>query len=234
MSPRRSLAALVVVTLPFAAACGAGKNNETERVRTSPYVANASTGTMLVRGVSVIIAAGATFGSPSASGSPSPHRSASAPGSASPSPSASSTASPTGPQVQAYIVGTLVNAGSSPDTVTDVTAGSGTVRPSPANPAALTVRPAHPLMFVDPDVSGAGQSLVISGVTSPLLVGTSVSVSFTFRDAGTVTLQAPVRDVSTAGTTQTATPVYFTGNYPSPSAEVPTAASPRSFEPSSP
>lgn len=60
MSPRRSLGIVLLVTVPVATACGIGKGNETDRERTTPYVANASVGSMLVRDVSLLPAAGAS------------------------------------------------------------------------------------------------------------------------------------------------------------------------------
>lgn len=227
----------MLAALPFAAACGAGQGNETQRERTSPYAANASVGSMLVRAAMVIPATATTSPSPSPSqtGSGSSSASPSPSGSASPSPSGSSTKSaspspsPTSAS-QAYLVVTFVNHGSRPDSLTGATAGGGNVQPSAGGSGALTIEPGRVLSFGDPEIGGTGTALQISGLTSPPRVGTSVLVSFTFQNAGTVQLAVPVRDSGTIGTTATSTPIPYTGSYPALPTEVPGSASPAASE----
>jgi hypothetical protein len=229
VSPRRSLAVVVLAALPLAAACAAGKGNETERERTSPYVANASIGTMLVRAALVITATATPSASPTPSTTPSPSPSPSPSGSASPTPSPSPSA-----VAQAYLVVTFVNHGRSPDTLDNVTAGNGSVQSSGASSGPLTILPGRTLSFGDPELGAGGLALSISGLASPPLAGTAMPVSFTFRDAGTLNLQVPVRDPGTVGTTATATPIPYTGTYPALPTEVPESASPLPSESSTP
>ncbi|MDQ1697088.1 MAG: hypothetical protein QOJ03_2441 [Frankiaceae bacterium] len=59
MTPRRPfsahvVAALLVLALPLAAGCGAGKNNETEQERATPYSANADVHDIAVRAVRLV------------------------------------------------------------------------------------------------------------------------------------------------------------------------------------
>jgi copper(I)-binding protein len=211
--PRRSFALAALVSLPFAAGCGVGKSNETEHERTTPYVANASIGTMLVRDALVLPAVSTPTASPSPT-TPGPH----ARRSASPSPS------PT-PAAQAYVTVTFVNSGTTPDTLVDATAGSGIVQPSGVGGGSLTIEPARTLRFGDPDIA-PGPALAVMGLAAPPVVGTAVPVTFTFRNAGSVRVLVPVRDPTTIGTTATSTPIPYTGSYPTLATQLPEEASP--------
>lgn len=54
MTARRSLGALILVALA-ATACGAGRNTETDKERSSPYTAQASVGHIAVRAIRVVV-----------------------------------------------------------------------------------------------------------------------------------------------------------------------------------
>ena len=227
----------MLAALPLAAACAAGQNNETQKERTSPYAANASIGTMLVRAAMVIPATATPSPSPSPSktqpAAPSPSPSPS--GSASPSASTSPSPSPSPSVVaQAYLVVTFVNHGSSADSLDNVTAGNGGVQQAGGQSGPVTIQPGRALSFGDPELGLGGAALSISGLTSPPRPGTAMPVTFTFRDAGTLNLQVPVRDPGTVGTTATATPIPYTGTYPALPTEVPGSASPLPTESSTP
>jgi copper(I)-binding protein len=54
-------------------------------------------------------------------------------------------------------------------------------------------------VIVSAPATGTGNPAVaISGLATPPVVGTTVPVTFTFANAGTVTVQAPVRDAAVA------------------------------------
>ena len=54
VSARRLLGILLVAALPFAAGCGAGKGNETDKERSTPYAAAGDAGSMAVRAARLI------------------------------------------------------------------------------------------------------------------------------------------------------------------------------------
>jgi hypothetical protein len=93
---------------------------------------------------------------------------------------------------QAYVTFTLVSPLT--DTLTGVSVGSGgTV--TPTDPAAqLTVKPEAPLIISDPDTPTTNPGLAVSGLSTPLLAGTTIPVTLNFQNAGSVTVQAPVQD----------------------------------------
>jgi hypothetical protein len=82
------------------------------------------------------------------------------------------------------------------DTLTGATiAGGGTVTPTdPSSP--LTVKPQAPLLISDPETPTTNPGLAITGLPKAPQVGTTLSVTLTFANSGSVTVQAPVRDVS--------------------------------------
>ena len=95
---------------------------------------------------------------------------------------------------QAYLSFTLVSQAA--DTLTGATVAGGTVTPTDSS-ADLTVRPQTPLIFSDPDTTTTtttNPGLAITGLAQPPVVGTTMTVTLTFQNAGTVTVQAPVRD----------------------------------------
>ena len=92
---------------------------------------------------------------------------------------------------QAYLSFTLVS--QTTDTLTGATVAGGQVSPTDST-ASLTVRPQTPLIISDPDTPTTNPGLAITGLASPPVVGTTMTVTLTFQNAGTVTVQAPVRD----------------------------------------
>ena len=100
--------------------------------------------------------------------------------------------SASGGTAQAYLTFTLVS--QTPDTLTGATVAGGQVSPTDST-ASLTVRPETPLIIADPDTTTtANPGLAITGLANPPVVGTTITVTLTFQNAGTVTVQAPVRD----------------------------------------
>lgn len=138
-------------------------------------------GSVRVANVQVIASTGAAL---SASASPTDSSSAS------PSPSASSSAS----SAQAYL--TLTVSSTQDDELTGASVGGGgTVTPT-ASTSSLVVKPGQLLIIGDPQTSSgsSGPALAISGLSSAPVVGTTVPVTLNFKNAGSVTVQAPVRD----------------------------------------
>ena len=201
MSPTRLLpAALLAVSLPLAG-CAAGQNDTTSHERGTPYTADATVGPIFVRNVVITPATSAASSTPSASASASasPTASSSATPSGSPSASASASPSPSSSSApQAYLL--LTAASSTPDQLTGATvSGGGTVTPSSG--ADLRVKPQQLLMIVNPEAGGADASkpsLEITGLASPPVLGTTMTVTLRFQNAGTVTIQAPVRELAPA------------------------------------
>jgi copper(I)-binding protein len=172
----RCVAAVALLSLPLASACGAGKNNETDRERATPYVANADAGTIAVRAIRVV-------------------------------PETDSTG---------YLIAAVVNRGTAPDTLTNATVGGSAVTPNGVS--GFTIDPTHSLVFSTPDVSGTdAATLEITASPAPLTVGTTVPVTFTFENAGTVRVDAPIKSPEQVGSTATAAPIATTGSYPTPS-----------------
>jgi hypothetical protein len=90
--------------------------------------------------------------------------------------------------VTSYLVVTLVNNGSKPDTLTSVTTSLGTVTPSGG---AVTLPPGVVIQISDPDIDPSAPTL---SVTAPApTVGTTEPVTFAFANAGTTrALDVPV------------------------------------------
>ena len=65
MTTRRSLGALVLLALA-AAGCGAGNNTETDKERTTPYLAQVSAGSVAVRAIRIAVADSPTSTGPQA------------------------------------------------------------------------------------------------------------------------------------------------------------------------
>jgi hypothetical protein len=92
---------------------------------------------------------------------------------------------------QAFLSFTLVS--QTTDTLTGVSIDGGTVTPTdPSTP--LTVKPQTPLIISDPETPTTNPGLAINGLPKAPVVGTTMSVTFTFANSGSVTVQAPVRD----------------------------------------
>jgi hypothetical protein len=172
VGPIRSLVAAVVVAGSLAG-CAAGLHDETSSERSTPYVAGAAIGGLKVRDVAVI--AGGTSSS-------------------TPAPTVSPAAGDTG-ETQGSLTMVVVNNGTAPDTITGVQVGDGG-GVTPTNPdASGTVNPGQAIVFGDATTTGSADTasdLSISGLSSPLVPGTTIKVTVTFESAGQVVLQAPV------------------------------------------
>jgi hypothetical protein len=59
------------------------------------------------------------------------------------------------------------------------------------------VKPQTPLVISDPETPTTNPGLAINGLPKPPVVGTTLTVTLTFQNAGSVTVQAPVRDAVT-------------------------------------
>ena len=92
---------------------------------------------------------------------------------------------------QAFLSFTLVS--QTTDTLTGASVAGGTVTPTDTS-AQLTVRPQTPLVISDPETPTTNPGLAINGLPTPPVVGTTMTVTLTFQNAGTITVQAPVRD----------------------------------------
>jgi len=151
-----------VVAAGSLAGCAAGLHDETSSERSTPYVGGAVAGGLKVRDVAVIPADASA-----AIGSPPP-------------------TGDTG-QTQGSLTMVIVNDGSTADSITGIQVGDGG-SVAPTDPTASgTVEPGHSLIF------GSNSSdLSISGLTAPLLPGTTIKVTVTFQTAGQVVVQAPV------------------------------------------
>src|SRR4051794_16346186 len=232
MISRRTLGVAVVAVLPLVAACGASRNTTTDSERQTPYVASATAGPLFLTAAALVPSQATTSGTsdgtsttptPSASETPSESSSASASASdsASPSPSATSSSDSTSGSgsAEAYLVVTVVNRGRQPDRLTGAIVQGATVTPSDASAGGLTVQPQRTLRFVDPEFGETGPALAVSGFSQPIEQGSTVQVTFQFENAGSVTMQVPVRALDAVGTTATSTPLPLTGSYPSASEE---------------
>jgi hypothetical protein len=189
VSPTRLLpAAVLAVALPLAG-CAAGENATTSQERPTPYTADGKVGPVFVRNVVITPASGFSSSSPSTSASESP----SATGSASAAPSESSSAGSTS-SAQAYLSVTI--ASSTSDSLTGVSVPGATVTPSQG--ADFSIRPQQLLTVRDPQASASasGPTIEISGLPTAPLVGTTLPVTLTFQKAGSVTIQAPVREIA--------------------------------------
>ena len=174
MGPIRSFVAAAVVAGSLSG-CASGLHDETSKERSTPYVGSAVAGSLKVRDVAVI-ASGAT---------------------AAPSPTDTSSPSTTGDtgQTQGSLTMVIVNDGSAPDNITGVQVGdSGGVTPTDPS-ASATVEPGQSLIFGAGSAAGStapANDLSISGLSAPLVPGTTVKVTITFQNAGQVVVQAPV------------------------------------------
>jgi copper(I)-binding protein len=177
---------VLVATLPFAAACGAGKSNENEKERATPYAATATVGAIAVRAARLVPSTAV--------------------------PAASSAATPTD---QGYLVVAIVNKGTQPDALSNATVSGGTVQPGSATQGSLTLPPRSLVTYGDPASGYTGPTLTISGLANGLTVGTTVPMTLTFAHAGTVSLDVPVMESGSFGSTATAAPIATTGAYPS-------------------
>ena len=206
MISRRTLGVAVIAVLPLVAGCGAGRSTTTDKERQTPYVATVSAGSILVTAATLVPSQAASSGSSSTTPEPTPSAS-------------SDTTGGSGASADGYLVVTLANRGTQPERLTGVTLDGGSVAPGSAvdQTSGLTVQPQQSLRFGDPELGDSGATLEVSGLSQPLTPGTAVKVTFTFQDAGSATLEVPVRASDEYGTTATSTPLPLTGSYPSAS-----------------
>jgi len=176
LSPRRSLGALLLLAL-VATGCGAGRNTDTDKERATPYVADATAGSVAVRAIRIVLAGDATTSA------------------------ATSTPSAAGPTAQAYLTATFVNRGAKADTLVNATVAGGAVQPSGFDLTGLPLPPSQVVRLVDPESETTGPSLIVGALSTELLVGTTQKVTMTFQAAGTVTVDVPVMTISDIGTT---------------------------------
>jgi len=75
--------------------------------------------------------------------------------------------------------------------------GGGTI--TPTDPAAqFTIVPNQLTTIANPETPTTDPGLAINGLSQPLVVGTTMGVTLTFRVAGQVHIQAPVQPPATA------------------------------------
>jgi periplasmic copper chaperone A len=164
--PGLALAAALLTLAPLTAACGAGLNAETLHEGTSIDGANAQTGDLRIRDGYLAAPQGIEF--------------------------------PAGSDIALHV--TVANIGNQPDTLTGVSTPLGPVdvqpslttravsAPSPtAGASDVSIPPGQSVTF-----GGSGQQLVLRQVTKPVRVAGFVPVTFTFAQAGQVTIMAPV------------------------------------------
>jgi len=180
VNPRRSLGALVLVALA-ATACGAGRNTETDQERGTPFVAQASTGSIAVRAIRVVLSDTAT----------------------------NVNASATTPQ--AYLTATIVNRATTTDSLTGATVAGSSVTLAGTPDPSVALPPQQVVQIGDPELGFLGSTLSVGALQQGLTAGTTTPVTFTFQHAGTVTVAVPVMTSSDIGTTASAYPVAPTG-----------------------
>ena len=73
----------------------------------------------------------------------------------------------------------------------------GTVTPTDPT-AQFTIVPNQLTTIANPETPTTNPGLAINGLSQPLVVGTTMGVTLTFRDAGQVHIQAPVNSPATA------------------------------------
>jgi copper(I)-binding protein len=99
-----------------------------------------------------------------------------------------------------YLVVTLVNGASKPDTLVSVTSPVGSISSSEVTNTQLL--PGVPVAFGAPETGGTGPMLTIADAT-PAKQGTNVAVTFTFAHAGTQTIPVPVVESDDSSTVPT-------------------------------
>jgi periplasmic copper chaperone A len=205
VSPRRTLTvAALVAVLPIAAACSAGKGNETRKEHATPYIAQARVGNLLVTNAA-IVPSGSTTTVGASQGTSTSSVSSGTPSSG----------------ADGYLLVTIANSGTAGDTLTGVSISTAQVTPADGSTSGLDIAPRSVVQFGDPELGSSGPALRVSNVQTPVNVGQSVSVTFTFQNAGSATVSVPVRASDDLGTTSSSAPLTFTGSYPSPTESVP-------------
>lgn len=183
MIRRPLVAAAAVLTIAGVTGCGIGQGNETQREHEVEQAAKVSVGDIQFNDIYITPINGQLNPPPDVSLAPSDVPIVT------PSSSPTPTPTPSPGAAQAYLVATVTNSsGTQADRVTGArivgpSGASGTVSLAPPN-APLTVPPNGQLHFNDPAATSTGPFLVISDVTTPLRIGTSVQVAFTVAGEG--------------------------------------------------
>jgi hypothetical protein len=186
---RRPRAGLITATVALAltlAGCGSGIDNETQLEHASVQAAHANVGPIQIGDV-YITPVGDDI-------QPSPDVSLADPDVTSVSPDVNVTLSmPPKGSVDGYLVATIIDtADTGSDQLAGATIAGGQIKPVPAG-ANFTVHANGLALFDDPAQNPAGQYLTIVDRTAPLVVGTTVAVTFSMAAAGTTeTIQVPV------------------------------------------
>ena len=121
-----------------------------------------------------------------------------------------SATNPNGPQ--AYLSATFVNSGDSPDTLTGATIAGGAVQSATGGGVNVDLPAKQLIQLGEPDLGlTSGAVLGVGALANPLQAGTTETVTFTFQNAGTTTVDAPVLDATDVGTTASAAPVSASG-----------------------
>jgi hypothetical protein len=81
------------------------------------------------------------------------------------------------------------------------------VQPIAADASALSLPPHQVVQFGDPDLGTTPAALAIGALSTQLRLGTTVRVTLTFQNAGTVSLAVPIITTADVGTTASAAPV---------------------------
>jgi copper(I)-binding protein len=107
-----------------------------------------------------------------------------------------------------YLVVTIVNNGTKPDTLTGVTSPLGTLTMS-GGQSTVQLLPGIPVAFGAPQFGGTGPTLQLAPGGTAATEGTNVPVTFSFAGSGSRTVPVPVvesDDITTAPTRAVPTP----------------------------
>ena len=108
---------------------------------------------------------------------------------------------------QAYLLASIINRGTQTDALTGASVEGGSVQPVGGSISSIALPPEQVVQIGDPDLGFTGTALGISGLPTSPVPGTTTKVTFTFRDAGTVSVDVPVMTSSDVGTTASAVPI---------------------------
>ena len=118
---------------------------------------------------------------------------------------------PSSSSPQAYLTAAIVNTGSQPDALTSATVSGSAVSAVGSSAPDFTLPPRQIVQIGDPDAGFTGTALGIGALQTPLSLGSTTTVTFTFQSAGTVSVEAPVIASSDLGTTASAAPIATVG-----------------------
>jgi len=113
---------------------------------------------------------------------------------------------------QAYLTAAILNRGSQPDSLTNATVSGSAVSAVGTTSPDFTLPSQQILQIGSPDLGFTGTALGVGALQDPLVPGTTTTVTFTFQNAGTVTVDAPVITSSDVGTTASAAPINTVGS----------------------